>query len=126
MHPYKRSTRVGDLIKEEVADIIMHKLKDPRLGFITVTDARVSKDLRHAKIYISVLEPLKKDVTLKILISSAGFIRSELAKRIKIKFIPELDFKFDESIEYGAKIDRMLNEIKSSTTSSTNGDENPT
>ncbi len=126
MHPYKRSARVGDLIKEEVADIIMHKLKDPRLGFITVTDARVSKDLRHAKIYISVLEPLKKDVTLKILISSAGFIRSELAKRIKIKFIPELDFKFDESIEYGAKIDRMLNEIKSSTTSSTNGDENPT
>ena len=112
------------MIKEEVADIIMHKLKDPRLGFITVTDARVSDDLKHAKIYISVLESAKKDETLKILTSSAGFIRSELAKRVKIKFIPQLVFKFDESIEYGAKIDKMLNEIKSSSTSSTNDDEN--
>ena len=94
MHPYKRSARIGDLIKEEVADIIMHKLKDPRLGFITVTDARVSDDLKHAKIYISVLESAKKDETLKILTSSAGFIRSELAKRGKIKFIPPLFFKF--------------------------------
>ena len=102
----------------------MHKLKDPRLGFITVTDARVSDDLKHAKIYISVLESAKKDETLKILTSSAGFIRSELAKRVKIKFIPQLVFKFDESIEYGAKIDKMLNEIKSSSTSSTNDDEN--
>ncbi len=126
MHPYKRSTRVGDLIKEEVADIIMHKLKDPRLGFITVTDARVSSDLRHAKIYISVLEAVKKDETLKILMSSTGFIRSELAKRVKIKFIPEIVFKFDESIEYGAKIDRMLNEIKTSKTSTVNDDENLT
>lgn len=124
MHPYKRSARIGDLIKEEVADIIMHKLKDPRLGFITVTDARISDDLKHAKIYISVLESAKKDETLKILTSSAGFIRSELAKRVKIKFIPQLVFKFDESIEYGAKIDKMLNEIKSSSTSSTNDDEN--
>ena len=112
------------MIKEEVADIIMHKLKDPRLGFITVTDARVSDDLKHAKIYISVLESAKKDETFKILTSSTGFIRSELAKRVKIKFIPQLAFKFDESIEYGAKIDKMLNEIKSSSTSSTNDDEN--
>ncbi len=126
MHPYKRSTRVGDLIKEEVADIIMHKLKDPRLGFITVTDARVSSDLRHAKIYISVLEALKKDETLKILMSSAGFIRGELSKRVKMKFIPEIVFKFDESIEYGAKIDRMLSEIKTSKSSSINDDENLT
>ena len=125
MHPYKRSIRVSDLIKEEVADIIMHRLKDPRLGFITVTEARVSNDLRHAKIFVSVLEDEKKDESLKILISSARFIRSELAQRVKIKFIPELVFKLDASIEYSAKINKMLNNIKSSTPPS-HDDENLT
>lgn len=92
----------------------MHRLKDPRLGFITVTHAQASDDLRHTKIFISVLEDAKKEETLKILISSAKFIRSELGKRIKIKFIPELTFKLDKSLEYGAKIDRILDEIKPS------------
>ncbi len=123
MHPYKRSARVGDLIREEVADIIMHKLKDPRLGFITVTEARVSDDLRHAQVYVSILEDTKKDETFKILTSSAKFIRSELSKRVKIKFIPALIFKLDKSVEYGAKIDKILDEIKSSTHPSEN-DEN--
>ncbi len=112
MHSYKRSERVGDLIREEVADIIMHKLKDPRLGFITITDAQVSDDLRHARVYASILEDAKKDESLKILNSSARFIRNELSKRIKIKFIPDLVFKIDESIEYGAKIDKLLDEVK--------------
>lgn len=123
MHPYKRSARVGDLIREEVADIIMHKLRDPRLGFITVTEAWISDDLRHARVYVSVLEDAKKNETLKILASSARFIRSELSKRVKIKFIPKLVFKLDKSIEYGAKMDKILNEIKSSTYPSEN-DEN--
>lgn len=123
MHPYKRSVRVSDLIKEEVADIIMNRLKDPRLGFITVTEARVSNDLRHAKIFFSVLEDDKKDESLKILTSSARFIRSELAKKVRIKFIPDIVFKIDESIEYGAKINKILSNIKSSTPSSHN-DEN--
>lgn len=123
MHPYKRSARVGDLIREEVADIIMHKLRDPRLGFITVTEAQVSDDLRHARVYVSVLEDAKKNETLKILASSARFIRSELSKRVKIKFIPKLVFKLDKSIEYGAKMDKILNEIKSPTYPSEN-DEN--
>jgi ribosome-binding factor A len=101
MHPYKRSIRVSDLIKEEVADIIMHRLKDPRL------------------------EDEKKAESLKILISSARFIRSELAQRVKIKFIPDLVFKLDESIEYSAKINKMLSNIKSSTPPSDN-DENLT
>lgn len=114
MHPYKRSIRVGDLIKEEVADIIMHKLKDPRLGFVTVTAVQASDDLRHAKVYVSIFEDAKREETLKILASSARFVRGELARRVKIKFIPELIFKLDESIEYGAKIEKILGEIKSS------------
>ncbi len=115
MHTYKRSARVGDLIREEVADIIMHKLKDPRIGFITVTDARVSDDLRHARIFVSILEDAKKDKTLKILSSSARFIRGELGKRLKMKFVPELAFKLDEAVDYGKKIDNILAKIKSST-----------
>lgn len=113
MHPYKRSVRVSDLIKEEVAQIIMQRLKDPRIGFVTVTGVNVSEDLRHAKVYVSVLEDAKQDKTLKILNSSAPFIRGELAGRVRIKFIPQLVFKLDESIEYGAKIERILTEIKS-------------
>lgn len=85
MHPYKRSARVSDLIRKEVADIIMHKLKDPRVGFITVTEAEVSDDLRHAMVHVSVLEEEKKEETLKILRSSSKFIRNELAKRIQMK-----------------------------------------
>jgi ribosome-binding factor A len=125
MHPYKRSARIKDLIREEVADIIMHKLKDPRLGFITVTDAQVSSDLRHARVYASVFEETKKEESLKILNSSAKFIRNELGRRIKIKFIPELTFKLDESINYGAKIEKLLNEVKPSTDSPEDDESSP-
>ncbi len=112
MHPYKRSTRVGDLIREEIAEIIMHRLRDPRLGFVTVTGAEISEDLRHATVYLSVLEDSKRDDTLSIVKASASFIRSELGKRLRIKYIPFLTFRIDESIEYGLKIDRLLDEIK--------------
>ena len=111
MHPYKRSARVSDLIRKEVADIIMHKLKDPRVGFITVTEAEVSDDLRHAMVHVSVLEEEKKEETLKILRSSSKFIRNELAKRIQMKFLPKLIFKLDQSIAYGAKMEKILNEL---------------
>lgn len=126
MHPYKRSVRVNDLLRKEIAEIIMHKLKDPRVGFVTVTGVKVSDDLRHAKVYVSIFENVKRDETLKILNSSAGFIRGELGARVRMKFIPQLFFAFDESIEYGAKIDRILDEIKSQTDScGQDGDENP-
>ncbi len=114
MHPYKRSARVGDLIRQEVADIIMHKLRDPRVGFITVTEAEVSDDLRHAMVHVSVLEETKKDKTLKILRSSSKFIRNELGKRIQMKFLPKLIFKLDKSIEYGAKMDKILSGLNTS------------
>ncbi|MBI5051067.1 MAG: 30S ribosome-binding factor RbfA [Nitrospirae bacterium] len=126
MHPYKRSVRVNDLLRKEIAEIIMHKLKDPRVGFVTVTGVKVSDDLRHAKVYVSIFENAKRDETLKILNSSAGFIRGELGARVRMKFIPQLFFAIDESIEYGAKIDKILDEINSQTEScGQDGDENP-
>lgn len=112
MHPYKRSTRVSDLIREEIADIIMHRLRDPRLGFVTVTGAEISEDLRQATIYLSVLEDSKREDTLNVVKASASFIRSELGKRLKIKYIPFLTFRIDESIEYGLKMDRLLDEVR--------------
>ncbi|MBI4690745.1 MAG: 30S ribosome-binding factor RbfA [Nitrospirae bacterium] len=112
MLPYKRSRRVGDLIREEVADIIMNKLKDPRVGFITVTGADVTEDLKLAKVYVSILKEEEKEATLEILNSAKGFIRAELAKRMRMKFIPALTFRVDESLAYGNRIEKLLKEIK--------------
>lgn len=112
MLPYKRSQRVGDLLREEVADIIFHKLKDPRLGFVTVTGADLTDDLKIAVVYVSVLREEEKKPTVEILNSAKSFVRSELRKRLKMKFIPTVEFKLDPSVEYGSKIDKLLDEIK--------------
>lgn len=112
MLPYKRSQRVSDLIREEVADIVMYRLKDPRIGFITVTGVDMSDDLKIAKVYVSVLKEEERDLTLEILNSSRNFIRSLLSKRLKMKFIPEVAFRLDTSIDYGFKIDKLLKGIR--------------
>jgi ribosome-binding factor A len=112
MLPYKRSQRVSHLLKEEVSDIIMNRVKDPRLGFITVTDVEVTDDLKIARIYISILKDEERQETLEILNSAKPFIRSELGRRVRMKFIPAIEFRLDTSIQYGAKIDRILKDIE--------------
>lgn len=112
MLPYKRSQRVGDLLREEIADIIMRRVKDPRLGFVTVTGVKLTDDLKIAHVFISVLKEEEKKAALEILNAAKKFIRSEAAKRIRMRTIPSIDFMLDESIEYGEKIDRLLKEIK--------------
>ncbi|MCX8069996.1 MAG: 30S ribosome-binding factor RbfA [Thermodesulfovibrionales bacterium] len=111
MHPYKRSTRLSLLVKEEVADIILKKVKDPRLGFITVTDVEMTDDLKIARVFISVLQEQETGISLQIIKSAKNMIRSELSRRIRVKFIPSLEFMIDESIEEGMKIDKLLREI---------------
>jgi ribosome-binding factor A len=111
MHPYKRSQRLSILLREEIADIIMRRVKDPRLGFVTVTDVEMSEDLKLAKVYISVYEG-DKDLTIEILNSAKGIIRNEVSKRVRVKFIPSIEFRIDRSIEHGDRIDRLLKEIK--------------
>ncbi len=112
MHPYKRSQRLSILIKEEVANIVLHKIKDPRLGFITITDVELSDDLRIAKVFISVLKEEDKEISLQILNEAKGFVRGEIAKRLRIKIIPTFEFLYDQSIERGFRIDKLLKEIK--------------
>ncbi len=112
MLPYKRSQRVGDLVREEVADIIMYRLKDPRIGFVTVTGVDMSPDMKMARVFVSVLKEEDRELTMEILNSSKSYMRSLLSKRLRMKFIPTVEFKFDTSIEYGYKIDKLLKEIK--------------
>jgi len=112
MLPYKRSQRVGDLLREEIADIIIYKLKDPRIGFVTVTGVDVTDDIKIAIVYISILKEEEKKTTLDILNSAKSFIRSELSKRLRMKFIPSIEFRLDSSIEYGSRIETLLNEIR--------------
>ena len=112
MLPYKRSQRVGHLIKVEVSDIVLNRLKDPRLGFLTVTDAEVTEDLRLARIYISTLKDEDRAETLETLNSAKSFIRSELGKRLRMKFVPSLEFRFDETTRYGDKMERLLKKIR--------------
>lgn len=112
MLPYKRSQRVSDLLREEIADIIFFKLKDPRIGFLTVTGVDVTDDIKIAVVHVSVLKTEEREATLEILNSSRGFIRAELSKRLKMKFIPTIDFRLDTSAEYGSRIEQLLNEIR--------------
>lgn len=108
-----RRDKVREAIKKEVSIIIHDELKDPRLGFVTITDVEVSQDLRYAKIFFSVLgkeEEHKK--TKEALDSALGFIRKLIAQRIKLRFAPEIVFKEDKSIDYSIKIEEILNEIK--------------
>jgi len=108
---YKRAERVSDQMKQEIADILMRKIKDPRIGFVTVTDVEVADDLRNAKVFVSVYGSDKAS-TLKGLESAAPFIRSELGKRMRMKFVPELLFRYDDSVERGAHIMELLHDIE--------------
>lgn len=114
MHPYKRSQRVSDLIREEVADLIMYKFKDPRIGFVTVTGVDITDDLKIAKVFVSILKEEDRETTLEILNAAKPFFRSALGKRLKMKFIPSLEFMLDTSIDYGFKIDKLLKQIRDS------------
>ncbi|OBR66820.1 ribosome-binding factor A [Paenibacillus oryzae] len=107
-----RVGRVSEQIKKELSQIIQAELKDPRIGFITVTGVEATSDLSQARIYLSVLgNDEQKEATLKALASATGFLRSELGKRMKLRHTPELLFKFDSSIEYGSRIESLLESI---------------
>jgi ribosome-binding factor A len=107
-----RMNKVNEQIKEEVSKIISLELKDPHLtGMITVTSVKTTPDFRYAKIYVSMIGEKNKKENLRILKQSSGFIRSLIAHRINYRVTPELVFVFDDSLEYGARIDSILADI---------------
>lgn len=108
-----RVNRVAEQMKKELGEIILQKLKDPRIGFVTVTDVEVTGDLQNATIFISVLgSDAEKDATLKGLDKAKGFIRTEIGKRIRLRKTPEIEFAFDASIAYGNRIETLLNQVQ--------------
>lgn len=108
-----RIEKVQELIKQEASEIIMRELKDPRIGFVTITEVDVSSDLHNAKLYVSILGSDKQiENTWKGLNSSLGFIRRELAHRIRLKFIPEIKFFMDTSLQYSAHIQELLIKVQ--------------
>jgi len=108
-----RYQRVAQAIKEEVSNIIHDELKDPRLGFITVTEVELTPDLRFAKIFFSVLgSKEEQQKSKKALDSSLGFVRKLVGERIRLRFVPEIIFKEDKSSEYSSRIQKVLDEIK--------------
>lgn len=107
-----RPNRVGEQMKKELSDIIGRKIKDPRIGFVTVTDVQVTGDLQQAKVFISVLgDDEQKENTLKGLAKAKGFIRSEIGHRIRLRKTPEIIFEFDESIDYGNRIETLIHQL---------------
>ena len=110
-----RIDRVEHLIKEEISLIFLYKLQGKlgtsSFGFVTVTSVKVSPDLKIAKIYVSVLEKEKRESALEKIKSASGFIRSELASRIRIKFVPELKFFLDDTLDYVEKIEGLIKKI---------------
>lgn len=107
-----RTDRISEEIKRELSELIRNHIKDPRLPeFVSVTAVRVTKDLRYAKAYISVLgDEEKKKGALSALNSAAGFIRHEIGQRINLRFTPEFSFKIDDSIEHGMYLSKLIEE----------------
>ena len=112
----RRTRQVGEFLREELTDIIRRDVKDPRIGFMSVTRVDVTPDLRHAAVYISVLGTDRERAdTLAALESAAGFIRHTLKPRLRMRQIPDLEFRDDRSMEHAEKIARTLREINSGT-----------
>ena len=113
--PQKNNNRLGRIdeeLKKEISQIINYELHNPKItGLISVTKAKITPDLKYAKIYVSILNSKNIKETLANLKKSSGYIRTEIAKKINLRITPELIFVLDDSIEYGAKIDQILKEI---------------
>lgn len=108
-----RVDRVGEQIKKEVSSLIQYELKDPRVGFVTVTGVELNGDLSQATIYISVMGSDEEiNSSLDAIEKAKGFLRKELSKKIRLFQVPELFFKLDQSIAYGDKIEKLLKDIK--------------
>ncbi|MEJ5211436.1 MAG: 30S ribosome-binding factor RbfA [Burkholderiales bacterium] len=106
---FTRPRRVAEQIQRELADLLRLELKDPRVGMVTITDVEVSSDYAHAKVYFSLLgDEARVQEALKGLQSAAGFLRSEVAKRIKLRVMPQLHFVHDTSIERGMRLDQLI------------------
>ena len=103
--------RIASSMEKEISEILRLEIKDEQIKFVTVTACHVTNDLSFAKVYVTVLNENKIDTTIKALNNAKGFIRKELANRLDIRHMPELEFIYDDSIAYGKKIEDKIKEI---------------
>ena len=103
-----RPRKVADLIQRELSDLLRREVRDPDIGMLTITSVDVSPDLSHAKVFFTLLDPEKKPSTEKALHRAAGYLRSQIAHRIKLYTTPELRFVYDESIERGDRLSQLI------------------
>ena len=107
-----RPNRLSETLKEEISKLILLELKDPRIGFVTVTSVDVANDLAHAKVYVSVLGSEDEGkASLDTLNRAAGFLRTEIGKRIRLRHVPAIVFVYDPSIQHGAHIAKLLRDV---------------
>ena len=108
-----RKEKLRELLKEEISDILRKEFKDPRLGFVTITDAEISADLRYAKVFVSVLgNEDERNRNMKVLKGAERFIRQAFGKRVRMKVLPEIHFYLDTSVDQGIRIFELLEKIK--------------
>jgi ribosome-binding factor A len=113
MRNYRREDQLSEVIVRELSDLIRTRMKDPRVGFASITDVELSHDLRHAKVFVSVLgSPDEQHETMRALGHGTGFLRHELAQRMNIRHVPDLAFRLDESIARGARVLNLLNQVQ--------------
>ena len=119
-----RTERVSDLIKDEISRLLLREVRDPRVGFVTITGASVSPDLKAVRVHVSVLaEPEARRESLKALNAAAGFFRRALFKNLRLRFAPAVSFHLDESLDKGDRIERVLRQIHGEEPSADGSDE---
>jgi ribosome-binding factor A len=111
---YQRSERVGELLTEVIADVLREEIRDPRVTAVTITAAKVTKDLRQARIYFTILGGASenKDAVLAGLKSALGFIRARIGKQLKLRFVPAIEFFYDDSVDEAERIEKLLRQVK--------------
>jgi ribosome-binding factor A len=107
---FKRSERVSGLLRRELAKLIQMEVKDPEVGFVSVSDVEVTRDLAHAKVYVTVFKPEEAPTSLKALKRAAGYLRMRLGKEVRMRSVPELHFLHDPSVETGQRIDDLIDQ----------------
>lgn len=111
---FSRTDRIGDVMQRELSSIIQQELKDPRVSMITIAEVKVSKDLAHAKVFVSVMMEEKAQETLEGLNKAAGFLRAQLARRMSIRVIPQLSFVYDDTTIKANRISKLIDDAVAS------------
>lgn len=105
---FNRSERVAGQLRRDLAKLILQEIKDPEVGFVSLSDVEVTRDLSHAKVFITVFDPEKAKESLNALHRAAPFLRNRLASRLRMRHVPELHFLHDDSVEQGSHIDQLI------------------